>query len=155
MDSSHTHVILPTNATSAVNPLAATTPAAVARNTVVQTNCEGEPLEYTEIISKGQEYESQSSTKDMTTTKADEDLKAKAYTLKEADVYKPLAVVSDSTPVTNANNQIVGSTASGSLTTPGKIVGDLETIIAEHSKAIIAEPVTDKVTKSETNETKK
>ena len=155
MDTSHAHVILPTNATSAVNPLAATTPTAVARNTVVQTNCEGEPLEYTEIISKRKEHESQSSTKDMTTTKADEDLKPKEYTLKEADVYKPLAVVSDSTPVTDANNQIVGSTASGSLTTPGKIVGDLETVVAEHSKAIVAEPVIDKVTKAETNETKK
>lgn len=122
MDPSHAHIILPTNATSAANPLAATTPTAVARDTVVQTNLHP--------------HESQSSTKDITTTKD--------YVLKEADVYKPLAVVSDSTPVTNANNQIVGSTASGSLTTPGKIVGDLETVVAEHSKAIVAEPVTDK-----------
>lgn len=50
MDSSHTHKILPTNATSAANPLASTTPTAIARDTVIQTNREGEPPEYREVI---------------------------------------------------------------------------------------------------------
>jgi hypothetical protein len=50
MDPTRAHIILPTNATSAANPLAATTPTAVALDTVIQTNREGEPLEYREII---------------------------------------------------------------------------------------------------------
>ncbi|UJR37777.1 hypothetical protein I4U23_030469 [Adineta vaga] len=154
MDPPHAHIILSTNATSAANPLAVTTPTAVALDTVFQTNREGEPLEYTEIISKEKEHESKSSTTDMTsTTKFEEDPKSKEYVLEEVDVYKPLAVVSDTTPVTSKNNQIVGTTASGSLTTPGKIVGDMETIVAEHEKAVVAEPVTKTATTAtETNE---
>ena len=80
---------------------------------------------------------------------------ANEYVVKEADVFTPLAVVSDTTPVNSVNNQIVGKTASGSLTTPGKIVGDLEPIVAEHHTATVAEPATKKVTKTETVETKK
>jgi hypothetical protein len=90
-----------------------------------------------------------------TTTTVEEVPSSTDYVVKDADVYKPIAVVSDSTPVNSANNQIVGTTASGSLTTPGKIVGDMEPIIAEHHKATVAEPVTKKVVKTETTETKK
>ena len=49
MDPPRAHIVLPTNATSAANPLAATTPTAIARDTVVQTNRVGEPPEYREI----------------------------------------------------------------------------------------------------------
>lgn len=49
MDPPRAHIILPTNATGAANPLANTTPTAVARDTVIQTNREGEPSEYREI----------------------------------------------------------------------------------------------------------
>jgi hypothetical protein len=49
MDAHRAHMILPTNATSAANPLASTTPTAIARDTVIQTNREGEPPEYREI----------------------------------------------------------------------------------------------------------
>ena len=164
MEPSHAHVILPTNATSAANPLAATTPTAVARDTVIQTNHPGEPLEYQEIITKEPVFHSKSPSTDMsdktkttttTTTTVEEVPSSKEYVLKEADVFKPLAVVSDTTPVNSANNQIVGKTASGSLTTPGKIVGDMEPIVAEHGTATVAEPVTKKVIKTETTETKK
>lgn len=158
MEPSHAHIILPTNATSAANPLAATTPTAVARDTVIQTNLPGEPLEYQEIISKGPISESKdmsNTTKTTTTTTVEEVPSSKEYVLKEADVFKPLAVISDSTPVNSTNNRIVGTTASGSLTTPGKIVGDLEPIVAEHQTATVAEPVTKKVVKTETVETKK
>ncbi len=49
MDPRHAHMILPTNATSAANPLAGMTPTAVGLDTVIQTNREGEPPEYREI----------------------------------------------------------------------------------------------------------
>ena len=77
------------------------------------------------------------------------------YVVKQADVFTPLAVISDTTPVDSTNNQIVGKTASGSLTTPGKIVGDMEPIVAEHHKTTVTEPVTKKIVKTETIETKK
>lgn len=147
MEPSHAHVILPTNATSAVNPLATTTPTAVARDTVIQTNLPGEPLEYQEIITKGPIVDTKSASRDMSNTTAttvEEVPSSTEYVLKEADVYKPLAVISDTTAVNNTNNRIVGTTASGSLTTPGKIVGDLEPIVAEHQRATVAEPVTKK-----------
>ncbi|CAF0728943.1 unnamed protein product [Adineta steineri] len=162
MDPPHTHLILPTNATSAANPLAATTPTAIAHDTVIQTNREGDPLEYTEIITKENDSKPKSSSTEMTTKKTTtttttttEEPTSKEYVVKEADVFKPLAVVSDTTPVNSVNNQIVGTTASGSLTTPGKIVGDMETIVAEHEKAAIVEPVSKKVTTTETTETTK
>jgi hypothetical protein len=49
MDPSRARIILPTNATSAGNFLANTTPTAIIRDTVIQTNREGEPPEYREI----------------------------------------------------------------------------------------------------------
>jgi hypothetical protein len=160
MDSSHAHVILPTNATSAANPLADTTPTAIALDTVVQTSREGEPLEYREIKTTEKVFEPKSpltdmTTKTTTTTTVEEVPSSKEYVVKDADVYNPIAVISDTTPVNSANNQIVGTTASGSLTTPGKIVGDMEPVIAEHHKATVTEPVTKKVVKTETTETKK
>ncbi len=85
-----------------------------------------------------------------TTTTVEEIPASKENVAKEADVFKPLAVVSDTTSVNSTNNQIVGTTASGSLTTPGKIVGDMEPIVAEHHKATVVEPVTTKVIKIET-----
>jgi hypothetical protein len=156
MNLPHAHIILPTNATSAANPLAQTTPTAIARDTVVQTNREGEPLEYREIKTT----EQTSKPTDMTTTKkttttVEEVPTSNEYVVKQADVFTPLAVISDTTPVNSTNNQIVGKTASGSLTTPGKIVGDMEPIFAEHHMATVAEPVTKKVVKTETIETKK
>jgi len=161
MDPLHAHIILPTNATSAANPLANTTPTAIARDTVVQTNREGEPLEYREIKTTEKVYKPTSPPIDMTTktktttTTVEEVPTSNDYVVKVADVYQPVAVVSDTTPVNSTNNQIVGITASGSLTTPGKIVGDMEPIIAEHHKATVAEPVTKKVVKTEITETKK
>lgn len=89
-----------------------------------------------------------------TTTTVEEAPTSNEYVVKDADVYKPIAVVSDTTPVNSTSNQIVGTTASGSLTTPGKIVGDLEPIVAEHQKATVVEPVTRKVVTTETTETK-
>jgi uncharacterized ParB-like nuclease family protein len=94
----------------------------------------------------------------MTTTKTttvEEVPVSNEYVVKQADVFTPLAVVSDTTSVNSANNQIVGKTASGSLTTPGKIVGDMEPIVAEHHMTTVTEPVTKKVVKTETIETKK
>jgi hypothetical protein len=157
MDPSHAHFILPTNATSAANPLADTTPTAIARDTVIQTNREGEPFEYREIKTTVQDFKPKDmTTKTKTTTTTVEEVPtSNEYVVKDADVYKPLAVVSDTTPINSANNQIVGTTASGSLTTPGKIVGDMEPIITEHHKATVAEPVTKKVIKTEITETKK
>jgi len=156
MNLPHAHIILPTNATSAANPLAQTTPTAIARDTVVQTNREGEPLEYREIKTT----EQISKPTDMTTTKkttttVEEVPTSNEYVVKQADVFTPLAVISDTTPVNSTNNQIIGKTASGSLTTPGKIVGDMEPIFAEHHMATVAEPVAKKVVKTETIETKK
>jgi hypothetical protein len=90
-----------------------------------------------------------------TTTTVEEVPTSNEYELVEEDVYKPIAVISDTTPVDSANNQIVGRTASGSLTTPGKIVGDMEPIFAEHHMAMVAEPVTKRVVKTEVTETEK
>jgi hypothetical protein len=114
----------------------------------------GEPLECREIQTT--EYISTPTDMATTTTTTVEEVPASnKYVVKQADVFTPLAVISDTTPVNSANNQIVGKTASGSLTTPGKIVGDMEPIFAEHHTATVAEPVTKKVIKTETVETKK
>jgi hypothetical protein len=88
-----------------------------------------------------------------TTTTVEEVPTSNEYELVEEDVYEPIAVLSNKTPVDSANNQIIGRTASGSLTTPGKIVGDMEPILAEHYMAMVAEPVTKKFVKTETTET--
>ncbi|CAF1026976.1 unnamed protein product [Rotaria sordida] len=178
MNSPQTRIILPTNATSVSNPLAATTPTAIAHDTVVQTNREGEPPEYREIKTTEQILEptllekvppTKMTTKTTTTTTVEEvptvptskvtttvqETPASTdYVLKQADEFKPIAVVSDTTPVNSANNQIVGTTSTGSLTTPGKIVGDLEPIVSEHHVTTVAEPVTKKVIKTVTKETK-
>ncbi|CAF3710907.1 unnamed protein product [Rotaria sordida] len=195
MNSPQTRIILPTNATSVSNPLAATTPTAIAHDTVVQTNREGEPPEYREIKTTEQileptllekvpptkmttkttttttveEVPTVSTSKETTTTTVKEVPTAPTskvtttvqetpastdYVLKQADEFKPIAVVSDTTPVNSANNQIVGTTSTGSLTTPGKIVGDLEPIVSEHHVTTVAEPVTKKAIKTVTKETK-
>jgi hypothetical protein len=161
MTSAQAYIIVSTDDTSADNSLADTIPTTITHDRVVQTNKEGEPLEYraiktTEKVLEPKSPPEQMSTKTTTTTTTVEEVPTtNDYVVKEADVYKPIAVVSDSTSVNSANNQIVGTTASGSLTTPGKIVGDMETVVAEHHVAKVAEPVTKKVTKTETTETKK
>jgi hypothetical protein len=157
MDAPHAHFILPTNATSAANPLADTTPTAIALDTVIQTNREGEPLEYREIktTEKVSPPTNMTTTKKTTTTTVEEVPTSKEYVVKDVNVFEPVAVISDTIPVNSANNQIVGRTASGSLTTPGKIVGDMEPILSEHYMATVAEPVTKKVVKTETIETQK
>ncbi|CAF1373473.1 unnamed protein product [Rotaria sp. Silwood1] len=178
MNPPQARIILPTNATSATNPLAATTPTAITRDTVVQTNREGEPPEYREIKTTEQILEpillekapsAKMTTKTTTTTVEEvstiptsritttvQEIPASTdYVLKRADEFKPLAVISDTTPINSANNQIVGTTSTGSLTTPGKIVGDLEQVVSEHVVTTVAEPVIKKVVKTVTHETNK
>ncbi|CAF2551703.1 unnamed protein product [Rotaria sp. Silwood2] len=177
MNPSQTRIILPTNATSAANPLADTIPTTIAHDTVVQTNREGEPPEYREIKTTEQILEpillekaplAKMMTKKTTTTTVEEvptvptsritttiqEIPASTnYVLKQANEFKPIAVISDTTPINSVNNQIVGTTNTGSLTTPGKIVGDLEPVISEQYVTTVAEPVTKKVIKTVTHET--
>ncbi len=96
----------------------------------------GEPLECREI--KTTEYIStptDMATTKTTTTTVEEVPASNKYVVKQADVFTPLAVISE--------------------TTPGKIVGDMEPIFAEHHTATVAEPAAKKVIKTETVETKK
>ncbi|CAF0945741.1 unnamed protein product [Didymodactylos carnosus] len=175
----HHRVILPTNATSAANPLAKTIPTAISRDTVVEINREGEPPQYREIKQSEQILEptelgatSIITQKPMTTTKTTskstveevptgttkttvvtESAPVPEYVSKNVDEFKPIAVISDTTPVGSDNNRIVGQTATGSFTTPGKIVGDLEPVVAEHQVTTVVEPATKQVTKTVTTET--
>jgi hypothetical protein len=149
-------MVLPTNATSADNALAGMTPTSMALDRVVQTNREGNPLEYREI--KTTEHILKPTLLDeippAITTKIVEYAPVEpGYVLKQIDEYEPLAVISDTSPVDSANNQIVGITTTGSLTTPGKIVGDLEPVLWEDHLVTVAEPVPTKVVKNESTET--
>jgi hypothetical protein len=149
-------MVLPTNATSAANSFADMTPTSTALDRVVQTNREGEPPEYREI--KTTEHILKPTFLDeippATTTKIVEMVPAETrYVLKQVDEYEPLAVFSDTSPIDSAKNQIVGITSTGSLTTPGKIVGDLEPVLWEDHLVTVAEPVHTKIIKNESTET--
>jgi len=155
METTHARMVLPTNATSAANSFADMTPTSVALDRVIQTNREGEPPEYREIKTTEQV---------LRPTLLDEDPPAtriivekvpveNRYVLKQVDEYEPLAVLSDTTPIDSANNQIVGITSTGSLTTPGKIVGDLEPVLWEDHLVTVAEPSPSKAVTSESTET--
>ena len=133
------------------------TPTSVGLDTVVQTNREGDPLEYREIKTTEQVFHptAQATTPTTTKTTVVEEVPANTeYVLKKVDKYEPLAVVSDTTPINSVNNQIVGKTATGSLTTPGKIVGDLEPVLVKDQPITVAEPVAKKVIKTEVIKTK-
>ncbi|CAF4312583.1 unnamed protein product, partial [Rotaria sordida] len=158
--------ILPTNTTSATNPTA------IVRDTVVQMNREGEPPEYREIKTTEQILEptllgktspAKVTTKTTTTTTVEEVSTIPTsritttvqeipvttdYVVKRADEFKPIAVISDTTPINSVNNQIVETTSTSSLITPGKIVGDSEPVISERYVTTVTEPVTKKIIKT-------
>ncbi|CAF1438313.1 unnamed protein product, partial [Rotaria sordida] len=162
-------IILPTNTTSATNPTA------IVRDTVVQTNREGEPPEYREIKTTEQILEptllgktspAKVTTKTTTTveevstiptsritTTVQEIPVTTDYVVKRADEFKPIAVISDTTPINSVNNQIVETTSTSSLTTPGKIVDGSEPVISERYVTTVTEPVTKKIIKTVTYET--
>jgi hypothetical protein len=149
-------MVLPTNATSAANSLADMTPTSIALDRVIQTNREGDPPEYREIQTT--EHILKPTLLDeippSTTTEIVEKVPAETrYVLKQVDEYEPLAVFSDTTPIDSANNQIVGITSTGSLTTSGKIVGDLEPVLWEDHLVTVAEPISTKFVKNESTET--
>jgi hypothetical protein len=157
MDKHHTRMVLATNATSAANCLADMTPTSIVRDTVVQTNREGELPEYREIKTTEQILHptllDASPSPSETTTRLVEEVPGETeYVLKQVDEYEPLAVLSDTTPFGNPNNDIVGITSAGSLTTPGKIVGDMERVLSKHHLVTVAEPAKRYVT-SESTET--
>ena len=153
MNSPHGRVVLATNATSASNALGDMTPTSVARDTVVQTNREGDPLEYREIKTTEKVFRPTEPTTTKTTVIEEVPVETE-YVLKKVDKYEPLAVVSDTTPINSANNRIVGVTAAGNLTTPGKIVGDLEPVLVADQPITVVEPVAKTVTKTEVIKTK-
>jgi hypothetical protein len=153
MESHHAHMVLPTNATSAANSFADMTPTSIALDRVVQTNREGEPLEYREIKTTEHILKPTLLDEIPSTTTTEIVPVENRYVLKQVDEYEPLAVFSDTSPVDSANNQIVGITSTGSLTTPGKIVGDLEPVLWEDHLVTVAEPVLMKVVKNESTET--
>ncbi len=144
-------MVLSTNATSAANSLADMTPTSIGLDRVVQTNREGEPPEYREIKTTQRILTPISLDEDPleTTTEPAET----EYVLKQVDEYEPLAVLSDTTPFGSANNRIVGITSAGSLTTPGKIVGDLEPVLYEDHLVTVAEPRHTKIVKNESTTT--
>ncbi|CAF3804691.1 unnamed protein product [Rotaria sordida] len=164
-------IILPTNTTSATNPTV------IVRDTVVQTNREGEPPEYRKIKTTEQILEptllgktspAKVTTKTTTTveevptvptsritTTVQEIPVTTDYVVKRADEFKPIAVISDTTPINSVNNQIVETTSTSSLTTPGKIVSDSEPVISERYVTTVTEPVTKKIIKTVTYETNK
>jgi hypothetical protein len=153
MNSSHAHMILPTNATSAANSLASMTPTAVALDTVIQTNREGEPPEYreiktTETILHPTLLEIDSSPDTTTTTKTvttveeipnfyvpgtkttttvvEEVPVPGDYVITSAGSFKPVSVIWDSTSANNATTKVVETTVTKPVTK--KVIKTTETI---------------------------
>jgi len=108
MNPSRAHVILPTNATSIANPLASTTPTAIVRDTVIQTNREGELPEYREIKTTETvlqptllEYAPPPNVGTTTTTVVEEVPVHADYVIASSGAFKPVTFVSNSIPVNN------------------------------------------------------
>jgi hypothetical protein len=135
MESSRAHIILPTNA---ANSLAGTTPTAIVRDTVIQTNREGEPPEYREIITTEKILQPtllesvsppniSTGSKTITTTTVVEEVPVPAdYVITTAGAFKPVTVVFDSTLANSATNRIVKTTVTEPVTT--KVTKTTETI---------------------------
>jgi hypothetical protein len=130
MNPTRAHVILLTNATSAANPLASTTPTAIARDTVVQVNREGELPEYREIKTTETvlqptllEHAPPPSPTKVTTTTIEEVPVSADYVVTSAGAFKPVTVVTESVPVTT---RTVETTVTEPVTK--KIVKTTETI---------------------------
>jgi hypothetical protein len=115
MNPTRAHIILPTNATSAANPLASTTPTAISRDRVVQINREGELPKYREIKTTETvlqptllEYTPPTNVATVTTTTVEEVPKVVKvvpvpadYVIASAGAFKPVTVGSESIPVIN------------------------------------------------------
>jgi len=156
MDPSPAHIILPTNATSAANPLAVTTPTAIVRDTVIQTNREGEPPEYREIKTTEKVLQPillenappppAMTTKTTTTTTTTveevpnvfvpgtkttttvvEGVPVPAdFVITSASAFKPVSVIIDSTSADRTTNQIIETTVTESAAK--KVIKTTETI---------------------------
>jgi len=154
MNSSHAHMILPTNATSAANSLASMTPTAVALDTVIQTNREGEPPEYREIkttetilqptlleidsspdttttttktVTTVEEIPNFYVPRTKTTTTVVEEVPVPGeYVITSAGSFKPVSVIWDSTSANNVNTKVVETTVTEPVTK--KVIKTTETI---------------------------